>query len=105
MRPPATEDWLSPFVDRFREAGIRVLDLGCGHGLDAAYLAERGFEVVAYDRRDPGWEAGRQSHVTYLRADVRYPPIRPASFDAALASLSLHYLPWSDTLAGLCRRS
>jgi SAM-dependent methyltransferase len=30
-------------------AGSRLLDLGCGTGLDAAYFAERGYEVVGID--------------------------------------------------------
>jgi SAM-dependent methyltransferase len=29
--------------------GARLLDLGCGTGLDAVYLAQRGYEVVASD--------------------------------------------------------
>jgi SAM-dependent methyltransferase len=30
-------------------AGSRLLDLGCGTGLDAAYLAQRGYQVTATD--------------------------------------------------------
>src|SRR5579859_7019331 len=34
-------------------AGARVLDLGCGTGIDSAYLAARGYRVLAID-----WSAG-----------------------------------------------
>jgi SAM-dependent methyltransferase len=98
MRPPATEDWLARFLPRLREGGSRVLDIGCGPGLDADYLAARGFEVVAFDRRDPGWGFSGRPRVFFLRADVRWPPVREGRFDIALASLSLHYLPWSETV-------
>jgi ubiquinone/menaquinone biosynthesis C-methylase UbiE len=36
-------------VERELPAGSRLLDLGCGTGLDAAHLAERGYHVVATD--------------------------------------------------------
>lgn len=98
MTIPATEDWLEPFLPRLRRSGPRVVDAGCGPGLDAAHLAAAGFDVIACDRR-----RGRPSQwvapVRYLLADLRVLPFRRASFDSAVASLSLHYLPWSETLA------
>jgi SAM-dependent methyltransferase len=36
-------------VERWAPAGGRLLDLGCGTGLDAAYLAQRGYTVTATD--------------------------------------------------------
>jgi SAM-dependent methyltransferase len=100
MRPPPnTEDWLAPFVSRLRDAGPHVLDIGCGPGLDATFLAGLGFHVVAFDLRQPGWASNPRPGVSFLRGDVRRPPVRDASFDVALASLSLHYLPWAETVA------
>jgi SAM-dependent methyltransferase len=96
---PATEDWLAPFIPRLREAGPRVLDLGCGPGLDAAYLAARGFRVVGLDRAKPGAAVEAGPSVRFLRGDLRHLPVRPGSFDVVLASLSLHYLPWAETVA------
>jgi len=43
-------------------AGARVLDLGCGTGIDAEYLARRGYQVVAVD-----WSPRMVEH-TRLRA-------------------------------------
>ena len=98
MTLPATEGWLNPFLPRFREAGRRVLDAGCGPGLDAAFLAAKGFDVTACDRRRPP-SAAWAAPVRYVLADLCALPFRPSSFDAVVASLSLHYLPWSATLA------
>lgn len=99
MQPPDTEDWLAPFESRLREAGPRLLDIGCGPGLDTTFLAKCGFEVIGFDRRDPGWGAEIRPGVTFFRADVRWPPFREGAFDVVLASLSLHYLPWAETVA------
>src|SRR5262249_713971 len=38
----------TPYTRRFR-SGDRVLDLGCGTGLDAAFLASRGVYVTGLD--------------------------------------------------------
>lgn len=34
--------------------GLRVLDIGCGEGKDAVYMAERGCEVTAFDITESG---------------------------------------------------
>jgi len=95
---PLPDDWLAAFFDRLVAVGPRVLDAGCGPGMDAATLARRGFAVTAFDRKKPA--AGKRlPPVDHLLADVRALPFRPATFDTAIASLSLHYLPWDETLA------
>ncbi len=95
---PATEGWLHSFLPHFRKTSARVLDAGCGPGLDAAFLAANGFEVTACDRRRPP-SAVWTGPVGYVLADLCALPFRPSSFGAVVASLSLHYLPWSATLA------
>jgi len=95
---PSSEGWLDPFLPRLSRAGSRILDAGCGAGLDAAFIAAQGFDVTACDRRRPG-SAPWASPVHHLLADLRVLPFRPSTFDAVVASLSLHYLPWTATLA------
>ena len=47
--PAEPSDWVIRFAGLIR-AGGRVLDLACGSGRHACYLAKRGFEVEAVDR-------------------------------------------------------
>lgn len=97
---PKDSDWLSSFLPRLRTLGPRVLELGCGPGLDAATLLAAGFEVTACDRIPLGKAREHAPRAQLLRADLsRSLPFRDGAFDAALASLSLHYLPWNETRA------
>jgi SAM-dependent methyltransferase len=65
------------------ERGMRVLDVGCGPGRHAALLAGLGLDVVGIDISHRflqlvkgGWP---------VRADARWLPVRPGSFDAAIS--------------------
>jgi SAM-dependent methyltransferase len=65
--------------------GDRALDLGCGHGRHARALATRVGWCCGLERwPDPLRRAGvAPPGVSWLRADLRAPPIRPGAFDAA----------------------
>lgn len=96
--PPKGDDWLLSFVGVLEASGPRVLEVGCGPGRDAATLSERGFEVVAFDRLPLLAAAERAPKADFLRADVSSQlPFRDGVFNGAVASLSLHYLPWEAT--------
>lgn len=85
--------------------GDRVLDAGCGPGRHSHALAARGMRVIGMDLAQrfvelaaagaagagtigrpvdstTGGGAGGSAH--FLRADVRRPPVRPASLDAVV---------------------
>lgn len=101
-RPRRDDRWLEPWVRRLRGADGTVLELGCGQGEDAASLSAAGLDVVAFDRRRQAVDTARQRapRAALLLADLaRILPFRDASFGAAVASLSMHYLPWRETLA------
>ena len=77
----------------------RVLDIGCGEGKDAVFLARNGYRVSAFDISDAGLNKARQlahaccTHVDLFRADLLdYHP--DASFDIVFSSGVLHYLPF-----------
>jgi len=103
-----------PFLDRLD--GGRVLDLGCGPGVDAAVFARRGFDVVGLDitesflRRARDYLADatpdQQATTSFVRGDMRSPPFTDGSFDGIWASGSFHHVPRAeapDTAAALAR--
>lgn len=99
---PRDDDWLLPFLPELRRRGDRLLEIGCGPGRDAAFLSGSGFSVTAFDRQPVRDAARRAPEATFFRADLSRPlPFHNVAFDAAVASLSLHYLPWQETKEAL----
>lgn len=92
--PPAL---LVEAVDN-RPAGGRALDLGCGQGVYAVYLAQQGFSVVAVDfvpealtiARERARRAGVE--IEFREGDV-VDYEAPSPFDVVLDSGCLHHLP------------
>jgi SAM-dependent methyltransferase len=66
-------------IERTFPRGARLLDLGCGTGIDAAYLAARGFAVTALDA----------SPAMVAQASER---LRRAGLDARVMQLGIHEL-------------
>ena len=104
LREGATQPdpWLERYLTLLEERREgRLLELGCGSGQDAAFLTERGFQVVATDFSE---EARRLTKQTAPDAEVRpldlfEPfPFEDTSFNVIVAGLSLHYFPWNITL-------
>ena len=86
--------------------GRRALDLGCGAGQLAHYLAERGAaEVLGVDISERMLALARadRAHprVTYQRAAIENLAFPPARFDLVVSSLALHYV---EDYRGLMRR-
>src|SRR5690606_3611314 len=75
----------------------RALDVGCGEGADAVWLAQRGWQVTAVDvsqvALERAREAGERAGVTveWVHADALAAPPPPRSFD--LVSLQYPALP------------
>jgi SAM-dependent methyltransferase len=76
-----------------------VLELGCGRGRDTAALVAAGLDVVGIDS---SWKAIEDARIRVPQAafhcrDLLDPfPLEGAG--AIVASLSLHYFPWPETL-------
>lgn len=88
--------------------GRDVLDIGCGAGPLAEKLAQGGARVSGFDSSAKMIEIARQrldDDVDLQVADLTAPlPYGNDSFDAACASLVLHYLPdWVDALTEIKR--
>lgn len=47
--PSAFCDILREFVEPLSSISLKLLDLGCGEGRNAVYLASKGFDVVGLD--------------------------------------------------------
>ena len=83
--------WVVRFGARLG-AGARVLDVACGHGRHARYLASRGCRVTAVDVDPACAESLRHvSSVDFIAFDLEANawPFSPSSFDAVVV---VHYL-------------
>jgi len=96
---PWLQRWL-PLVAE-RSAGAPVLELGCGKGEDTAALSAAGLEVIAVDLSESSLAAARlrAPAARFLCQDIRAPfPVGPERIGVIVASLSLHYFSWTDTV-------
>ncbi|WP_431113094.1 class I SAM-dependent methyltransferase [Variovorax paradoxus] len=97
---PWLERWL-PLVAK-RGSTFPVLEIGCGYGDDTSTLAEAGFDVVAFDLSAACVAATklRVPRARVMQRDARAPlPVGDGEVGAVIASLSLHYFPWRETLS------
>jgi len=75
-----------------------VLDIGCGEGKDAVFLAKNGYRVTAFDVAENGIEKARElakhNHVEvdFFVANMHEYKI-DAEYDIIFSSGVLHYLP------------
>jgi SAM-dependent methyltransferase len=99
-RDPWLQRWLPLLAER--SAGASILELGCGSGQDSAVLAAAGHAVVGVDlsERAIAGARARVPSASFHCQDIRAPfPVAPGSAGAVVASLSLHYFPWPETIA------
>ncbi|WP_232538502.1 class I SAM-dependent methyltransferase [Chromobacterium phragmitis] len=97
------DPWLERWLPLLREAGRAgpVLEIGCGGGEDTERLAAAGLELVAFDvsAAAAAIAASRAPAARVLCRDARQPfPLDGRQAGAVVASLSLHYFPWDETL-------
>jgi SAM-dependent methyltransferase len=93
------ETWIQPAFDQLGNVcDLRVLDLGCGHGMAAVVLARRGAQVTALDLSH-GYleEAGARARangvaVTFVQAEGERLPFADGSFDRVWGNAILHHL-------------
>jgi ubiquinone/menaquinone biosynthesis C-methylase UbiE len=104
---------VSPFLTRYERPaimslagdvrGLRVLDAGCGAGVQAAELVKRGAMVTGVDRSDGMLAIARERlgpTVPLHEVDLSGPlPFADGVFHLVLCSLVMHYLEeWEPTL-------
>ena len=77
---PAMINWLNAEASSFVRPGARVAVVGCGLGLDACALADRGYDVTAFDVCESAIDLARRLHPehapVFTVADACDPPPR-----------------------------
>jgi len=99
----APSRWVTRFAHLIKPGG-KVLDLACGSGRHARYLARLGFQVEAVDRDLASLSAlAGVSGVATCEADLEGAPwpYAPACFDGVVVTNYLHRPLFSDLLAAL----
>lgn len=104
------EPWIRPALANLGDVrGKCVLDYGCGHGMAAVVLAQRGARVTAFDLSG-GYlhEAGlraRANHVAidFVQANGTHLPFANATFDRVWGNAVLHHLDIKQAAAELRR--
>jgi SAM-dependent methyltransferase len=100
LSDPWLQRWLALAVTHAGDGP--VLEIGCGHGDDTAVLAGAGLKVKAFDlsRTAVAVAKLRAPSATIECRDVRDPfPVAPGQAGLVVASLSLHYFGWQETVA------
>ncbi|MCA1665909.1 MAG: class I SAM-dependent methyltransferase [Thermomicrobia bacterium] len=101
-RQHGADPWLTPFLEAMRAAGETALELGCGPGEDAAELTAQGFRVAGFDviRKPIRRAVVNAPAAHFFVADLQSPlPVRSGAVAIVVASLSIHYFAWRETLA------
>ncbi|MFZ0827301.1 MAG: class I SAM-dependent methyltransferase [Verrucomicrobiia bacterium] len=103
FRPPWLADaprWfvVSGFEQGWLAPGMTVLEIGCGRGASAAWLARRGLQVVAMDVSSHAVEQARkafpnQPSLEFRCADVCGPATCPTVFDIIIDTGCLQHIP------------
>jgi SAM-dependent methyltransferase len=97
-----------PWLQRWLPLGVThagegpVLEIGCGHGDDTAVLTGAGLKVTAFDLSVAAVALAktRVPSATITRRDIRDPfPVAAGQAGLVVASLSLHYFRWEETVA------
>jgi SAM-dependent methyltransferase len=85
---------LAALGDGWLRPSGRALDVGCGLGVEAAYLAAAGWQVAGVDLSQVALTraAAGGDGAAFMRADVRLLPFHQDCFDAALDRGCFHYL-------------
>src|SRR5207249_8210211 len=104
------ETWIGPAFERLGDVrGLRVLDLGCVHGMAAVVLARRGARVTALDL-SLGYleEARRRARangvaVAFVKADGERLPFADSVFARVWGNAVLHHLDLGRAAAELRR--
>ncbi len=98
----SADDWLTRWLPLIaqRRGELPVFEIGCGNGRDSSTLTAAGHPLVGIDLSASAIEQAQTAlpSARFVCQDVRAPwPVERAG--VVIASLSLHYFAWDETLA------
>ena len=97
-------DYIAEFLRMVAKNG-RILDAGCGPGIDTKYISSRGYTSVAIDLSDEMIDLAKERFpgIDFRVGDIRKLDFRPNSFDGVVVAFSLIHIPKAD-IAGLLKK-
>lgn len=100
LRDRALRSEFARLLDEAIPHGAQVVELGCGTGQMALFLAMTGRMVIGVDLSRASLELGAEAAkrlgvdgVLFVETDLRAPGLRPGAFDVVLSSGVLHHTP------------
>jgi predicted TPR repeat methyltransferase len=101
------DKWLDRWLPLIKEkcAGKPLLELGCGWGWDTKVLVDAGISVIGIDMADKYLDQARAlvPDATFLHQDMQQEFPGENKYNVIIASLSMHYMPWKETLKVISR--
>jgi len=100
---------IKPFIrllrERFNESSIRVIDVGCGGGLNLAMFAENGFDVTGLDFSKRMLDVAHDScpSANLIHGNVLDYPLLQKSFEGVFAKAIIHLFTLQDARLFLSR--
>jgi len=100
LRARADRSGFARLLDRAIPGDARIVEIGCGTGQMSLYLARADRVVVAADLTRASLRLGQAAarrfgidRVLFIETDLRYPALKPASFDVVFSSGVVHHTP------------
>ncbi len=90
-------EYIEEFLDLLPK-NAKVLDIGCGVGVDAGFMVSEGFKITGIDLSKEMLSIARQKfpQIDFRQQDIRELDFPPNTFDGILASCSLIHIPKKD---------
>jgi len=102
---PYAREFLTPseHIEKFLALlpeNAKILDVGCGVGVDAHYMMSEGFQVTGIDLSKEMITLAEQKYpqIDFRNQDIRELDYREMTFDGIVASYSLIHIPKKDIL-------
>ena len=103
MKMMNEDKWLKRWIPLLKEktGDQLVLEIGCGWGWDTKVLTDAGFSVIGIDMSKKFLDQAKNlvptAHFILQNMQQDFPGAIP--YQVIIASLSMHYMPWSETVA------